>query len=218
MAKKILPFIPEKKPMVKNPKGRLTPLPPQVFGKLVKPWASLFDDAFLNQLPFEESSAKESKSSLQKTFEKKMADQRKIIPFKKAPMELTKKKAMEGIFAGLEQLNKNTGEVKSVESKKNIWGRRLKDAGKLAKAIGRRDWYEAGWYTPYTRVEDFIRHPKSYLPKVARVAGAAGKLLGASSIPWILASEMDFSKPFSENSWMPEYEYTPIRGEPTIWE
>jgi len=75
MAKKILPFTPEKKPMVKNPKGKLAPL----LGRDIK--ASLFDDAFLNQLPFEESSTKESKSSLQKTYEKKIADQRKKIKF-----------------------------------------------------------------------------------------------------------------------------------------
>jgi len=37
-------------------------------------------------------------------------------------------------------------------------------------------------------------------------------------LPMMVGLEMDFSKPFSENSWMPNYEYTPVTGESTIWE
>jgi len=110
----------------------------------------------------------------------------------------------------------------------NIWKRRLKDTGKFAKAVGRRDWWEAGWYTPYTRVEDFIRHPKSYLPKPTTIwdktKGMGSKVLkhpltkfgtrvlGGTAA--MVGSELDWSNP--DNYFMPEYTHVPITGK-TIW-
>tara|TARA_R110002051_G_scaffold271456_1_gene331856 strand:+ start:100 stop:843 length:744 start_codon:yes stop_codon:yes gene_type:complete len=75
------------------------------------------------------------------------------------------------------------------------------------------------------KLMDHIEKPDTIWKKASRAAGWALKTplgrLGSrilGGLPMIVGLEMDFSKPFSENSWMPEYEYTPVTGKSTIWE
>ena len=176
--------------------------------------------------------------------------QGKVIPLKKAPLitgfkdvddfiaASTKgwKRSPDGSYYDPKQWTWDAGKNKLVESefygRKNIWKRRLKDTGKLAKAIGRRDWYEAGWYTPYTRAEDFIRYPKSYLDawsKPTRTIWDKTKGMGSKVLKHpltkfgtrvlggtaaMVGSELDWSNP--DNYFMPEYTHVPITGK-TIW-